>query len=171
MLVAPQTNEWGTKVGLLSGLVAMCAARPILERLLPEPKSAADELRGFAARLATGGGGARHGGSAGAARLGLAVVLVLAIGVGIVAAGAPARLPVFDTAAVLDSVPHQVDPATFPAITIGQDVTDWNHAIEGDRRLRDIVMTMGREPRDREPGRSCAVIECYPPGRSTTAIA
>ena len=60
---------------------------------------------------------------------------------GIVAAGAPARLPVFDTAAVLDSVPHQVDPATFPAITIGQDVTDWNHAIEG-RTARDIVMTM-----------------------------
>jgi hypothetical protein len=50
-------------------------------------------------------------------------------------------LPVFDTAAVLDSVPHQVDPATFPAITIGQDVTDWNHAIEG-QTARDIVMTM-----------------------------
>ena len=141
ILVAPQTNEFGTKVALLSGLVAICAIRPILERFLPEPKSAADELRGFATRLATGGGGAGHGAVRGAARVGLAVVLVLAIGVGIVAAGAPARLPVFDTAAVLGTVPHQVDPATFPAITIGQDVTDWNHAIEG-QSARDIVMTM-----------------------------
>ena len=72
ILVAPQTNEFGTKVALLSGLVAICAIRPILERFLPEPKSAADELRGFATRLATGGGGAGHGAVRGAARVGLA---------------------------------------------------------------------------------------------------
>jgi len=141
LLVAPQTNEFGTKVALLSGLVVVCAVRPILERLLPEPKSAADELRGFATRLATGGGGAGHGAVRGAARIGLAVVLVLAIGVGIVAAGAPARLPVFDTATVLRTVPHEVDPATFPPLTVGQDVTDWNHTIEG-QGARDIVQTM-----------------------------
>ena len=70
LLVAPQTNEFGTKVALLSGLVAICAIRPLLERFLPEPKSAADELRGFAARLATGGGGAGHGAVRGAARVG-----------------------------------------------------------------------------------------------------
>jgi Na+-translocating ferredoxin:NAD+ oxidoreductase RnfD subunit len=141
LLVAPQTNEFGTKVALLSGLVAVCAFRPLLDRVLPEPKSAADELRGFATRLATGGGGAGHGAVRGAGRLALALVLVLALGVGIVAAGAPARLPVYDTATVLSSVPHQVDPATFPPITIGQDVTDWNHTIEG-QGARDIVVTM-----------------------------
>ncbi|MES1239477.1 MAG: hypothetical protein ABUL57_01305, partial [Chloroflexota bacterium] len=64
LLIAPQTTEFGAKVGLLSGLVIVCAARPILERILPEPRSAADRVRAFAARLATGGnataGGARR---------------------------------------------------------------------------------------------------------------
>ena len=55
LLMAPQTDEFGTKVGLLAGLVIVCAVRPLLERFLPEPRSAADDLRRFAARLATGG--------------------------------------------------------------------------------------------------------------------
>ena len=45
LLMAPQTDEFGTKVGLLAGLVVLCAARPLLDRVLPEPRSAADDLR------------------------------------------------------------------------------------------------------------------------------
>src|SRR6185503_15507079 len=56
LLLAPQTNEFGTKVGLLAGLVVVSATRPLLERLLPEPRSAADDLRRFARRLALGAG-------------------------------------------------------------------------------------------------------------------
>ncbi len=37
LLIAPQTNEWWTKVMLLSSLVVVCAARPLIERLLPRP--------------------------------------------------------------------------------------------------------------------------------------
>src|SRR4051794_22351650 len=44
-LMATQTDEFGTKVGLLAGLVVVCAARPLLDRLLPEPRSAADDFR------------------------------------------------------------------------------------------------------------------------------
>ena len=47
LLLAPQTNEFGTKVGLLAGLVVICAARPILDRLVPEPRSAADDIGAF----------------------------------------------------------------------------------------------------------------------------
>jgi hypothetical protein len=137
LLLAPQTNEWGTKVGLLAGLVVVCTARPILERFLPAPKSAADDLAIASRRFASGGGALR-----GAARVGLAVVLVLVLGVGIAAAGSPARLPVYDTASVLDRVPHEVDPATFPAITVGQEVRDWDHSIDG-AVARDIVLTLG----------------------------
>ena len=36
LLLAPQTDEWGTKVGLLAGLVVISLLRPILERLLPQ---------------------------------------------------------------------------------------------------------------------------------------
>ena len=38
-------------------------------------------------------------------------------------------------------MPHQIDPSTFPAITVGQDVTDWNHAIAGPG-AQEVVMAM-----------------------------
>ena len=131
LLMAPQTNEFGTKVGLLAGLVVWCAARPILDRLLPEPRSAADDLGRFATRLATGGR-AGAGVLRGALRVGLIAVAVLGVGVGIVAAGTPARGVVVPEATdILDRVPHEVDPATFPTISVGQDVADWDQSIAG----------------------------------------
>ena len=36
---------------------------------------------------------------------------------------------------MLTDVPHQVDPDTFPPITVEQDVSDWNHEIVGDGSL------------------------------------
>jgi Na+-translocating ferredoxin:NAD+ oxidoreductase RnfD subunit len=141
LLMAPQTDEWGTKVGLLSSLVIVCAARPILDRLVPEPRSAADDLRAFGSRLATGGR-AGVGVLGKAARVGLIVVAFLALGAGIVLAGTPARgTAAANTAEILDRVPHQVDPATFPAITVDRDVSDWDHAIAGEG-AQDIVLTL-----------------------------
>jgi Na+-translocating ferredoxin:NAD+ oxidoreductase RnfD subunit len=128
LLMAPQTNEFGTKVGLLAGLVVVCAARPILDRLLPEPRSAADELGRFATGLAIGGGPVTRpaiGVARGALRTGLIVVAIFVVGAGIVAAGSPARGPVVaDTGEVLNGVPHEVDPATLPAITVDVDAWD-----------------------------------------------
>jgi Na+-translocating ferredoxin:NAD+ oxidoreductase RnfD subunit len=129
-LMAPQTDEFGTKVGLLASLVLVCAARPILDRFLPEARTAADDVSQFTKRLATGGAGtptARR-----AMRAGLAGVAVLALGIGIVAAGSPARgTIVADASEVLDRLPSAVDPSTFPPITVEQDVADWNHEIAG----------------------------------------
>jgi hypothetical protein len=141
LLMAPQTDEFGTKVGLLAGLVVVCAARPILDRLLPEPRSAADEIGRFASGLVTGG--EPHAGLLrGAARIGILVVAVFVIGAGIVAAGTPARgLVVADTTGVLERVPHQVDPSTFPTITVAQDVADWDHEIGGPG-AREVVLTL-----------------------------
>jgi Na+-translocating ferredoxin:NAD+ oxidoreductase RnfD subunit len=139
MLMAPQTDEWWTKVTLLAGLVVVCMARPLLDRLVPEPGAAADQVRGFTSRLAFGDG---RGAWRALARVAVAVGAVFVVGAGIVLAGTPARSPsVPDSAAVLDRVPHQVDPSTFPAITVDQDVTDWNHEIEG-QGARDIVLTL-----------------------------
>ncbi len=141
LLMAPQTNEFGTKVALLAGLVVVCAARPLLDRLLPEPRSEADHLGRYAARLA-GWGETGAGARRGAARVVLAVVAVLVIGVGIVAAGAPARgLVVPDTAEMLDDVPRQVDPGTFPAITVEQGVADYDHTIAGPG-AQEILKTL-----------------------------
>ncbi len=87
LLMAPQTDEFGTKVGLLAGLVVVCAVRPILDRLLPEPRSTSDEIGGFARRMALGNAGMVRA----FAGVGLTLGLVLVLGVGIVAAGTPAR--------------------------------------------------------------------------------
>jgi Na+-translocating ferredoxin:NAD+ oxidoreductase RnfD subunit len=141
LLLAPQTNEFGTKVGLLAGLVVVCAARPILDRLVPEPRSAADDLGRFATRLAFGSGSGIRRGAVG---VGLTVAAVLVLGVGIVAAGSPARgLVVPDTTEMLDGVPHAVDPATFPAITVSRDVEDFDHTIAGPGG-QAILMTLAQ---------------------------
>ena len=142
LLIAPQTNEFGAKVGLLAGLVVMCAARPILDRLLPEPRSAADHLRLFATRLA-GVGNPNAGVFRVAARVGLAVGAVLVLGAGIVAAGTPARgLIQPDVAEILNRVPHQVDPATLPTITVSQDVGDFDLSLVGPG-AQQLVVTLG----------------------------
>jgi hypothetical protein len=134
LLMAPQVDEWGTKVGLLASLVVVCAIRPLLDRVLPEARSAGDDLRRFARRMLSGEAGRGVGYAAG--RVALAGLGVVVLGIGIVAAGAPARgaVPV-NTAEILDRVPHQVDPSTFPPITIEPDVADWNHEMTGDGAL------------------------------------
>lgn len=141
LLMAPQTNEFDTKVALLAGLVVVCAARPLLDRVVPEPRSAADDLGRFARRLATGG----HAGAGlvrGAGRVALIGASVLVLGVGIVAAGSPARGVVVPGAAdILDRVPHDVDPATFPTITLEEGVADYDHQLEG-AGARELVLTL-----------------------------
>ena len=133
LLLAPMTDEFGTKVALLSGLVAVCAARPIVDRLVPEPKSAADSIRGFGSRLVGGDASAGVSLVRGILRVGLIGVAVLVLGAGIVFAGSPSRLPVGAVGGgdAIDGVPHAIDPSTFPPITVEQDVTDWNHEIAG----------------------------------------
>ena len=114
LLMAPQTNEYGTKVALLGGLVVLCASRAILHRIL-EARSANEGLVRLRTQLTTGGAAFSRVG----VRVGLGIAAVAVIGVAIVAAGAPARGVVVPPAAdVLGRVPHDVDPSTFPSISI-----------------------------------------------------
>jgi hypothetical protein len=130
LLMAPQTDEFGTKVGLLASLVVICAARPLLDRVMPEPRSTADDVRRFATETATGGASA--GFPRRAAGVLSAGVAVIVLGIGIVAAGSPARgVVIADASEILDRLPSAVDPTTFPPITVEQDVQDWNHEIAG----------------------------------------
>ena len=144
LLMAPQTDEFGSKVGLLAGLVMVCAVRPILERLLPAAKSEEDRLRAFATRLASLGRPAAPTGARRAVATSLAAVAVLVVGAGIVVAGAPAREPVaFGSAEVLNRVPIQVDPSTLPPVTVGQDVADYDHEWAGPE-MQGIVVTLAQ---------------------------
>ncbi len=145
LLMAPQTDEFGTKVALLGGLVVVCAVRPLIDRLVPEPRSAADDVRRFAGRLATGGDAdavRRPGILPSALRVGLIAAAFVLVGVGIVVAGSPARgVVVAGAHDVLGRVPHDVDPATFPTISVEQGVVDWNHEIAGPG-AQAIVLTL-----------------------------
>jgi Na+-translocating ferredoxin:NAD+ oxidoreductase RnfD subunit len=142
LLMAPQTNEFGTKVGLLAGLVVVCAVRPLLDRVLPEPRSAADDLRRFATRLA-GGGAIGPGSFRWVAGVALTLAAVLVLGAGIVVAGSPARgLVGPDATELLDGVPHQIDPATLPAITV--DVKAWDDSIAGPI-AQGILVTLAED--------------------------
>ncbi|MGB8860917.1 MAG: hypothetical protein WCC60_16775 [Ilumatobacteraceae bacterium] len=141
LLMAPQTTEFGTKVALLGSLVLVCAARPVLDRLVPAPGAPDDRLRWF-----TGPAVAVGGGAAGLLRRTVrpvvAVVAVLAVGAGVVGAAstAPATL-VASTADILGRVPHDVNPDTFPTISVEQGVLDWNHEISG-AGAQQIVLTL-----------------------------
>jgi hypothetical protein len=143
LLMAPQTDEFGTKVGLLAGLVILCAARPIVDRLVPAPNSATDNLRQFAMRLAVGGK-PDAGIAWSVARAGLAVAVLLVVGAGILEAGTPARgVVVPNTSEVLNRPPTAVDPATLPVITVGQDVIDFDNDLAGPG-MQDVVVTLGQ---------------------------
>lgn len=140
LLMAPQTDEFGTKVGLLAGLVVVCAARPLLERFLPESRSAADDLPWFTPGLATGRPGAGIGRAI--ARVGVIGISTLVVGGAIVAAGTPARgVVTVNVAEILNRVPHHVDPATFPTIVVGQDVLSFDHTMAGPA-AQQLVLTM-----------------------------
>lgn len=54
VIVATQTGEFGTKVGILAGLVLMCPFVPLIDSFSPIPLSADDRLRPFVRHLLTG---------------------------------------------------------------------------------------------------------------------
>ncbi len=143
LLMAPQTDEFGAKVGLLAGLAVVYPARFLLQRAFPAPGSPDDNLRAFVVRLATGGTAGRRV-ARGAAWAGLAAAAALVVGAGIIVAGTPARgVVVADTTEVLNRQLALVNPGTLPPITVGQDVTDWDHELAGPG-MQDVVLTLSQ---------------------------
>lgn len=129
LLMAPQTDEFGTKVALLGGLTILLFAHPVFDLLLPEKGSVEDTLKGFLTKLVTGGRGAA-GLLRPVASVGAMVLLVAVVGTGVVLAGTPARAAVSpSTTEVLSGATYQVDPGTLPPITVSQSVKDWDHEI------------------------------------------
>jgi len=141
LLMASQTTEFDSKIALLGGLVVVCALRPLLDKVAPAPGSADDRIGRYALRVVRGSQ-ASVGLIGRAVRLVLVGFAVLAVGTGVVLAGAPARGDVGpDTHDVLGRVPHDINPATLPTISVEQDVLDWNHEISGEG-AQQIVLTL-----------------------------
>jgi len=135
LLMAPQTDEFGTKVALLAGLVVVCAARPLVDRVVPQPGSEADVLRRWASVAGPLRGWKRP--VAG----GLAAVLV---GVAVFVAGTPARGTVMPNAAeTLNRPLPAVDPSTLPPITVEQEVVDFDHELAG-HGMQQVVISLAQ---------------------------
>jgi hypothetical protein len=138
LFMAPQVNEFDTKVALLASLAVVSVLRLPAERFLPAAGSAEDSLTAFAGRWI---GGARQP-LRRAARVGLIGATAVLLAAGVVVAGAPGRGAVaFDSTEILARVPHEVDPTTFPPITVEQDVVDWSHELAGPG-AQQIALTL-----------------------------
>ncbi len=91
LLIAPQTPEFGHKVGVLGALVIVCAARPLLERWLPAAGAVGDRLPAWLRGIVRGGQAAPLGAGRLAAVGALSLVAIVGVGALLVAAGAPSR--------------------------------------------------------------------------------
>jgi hypothetical protein len=118
VLLAPQTTEFGAKVGLLGGLAFVCAARPLVGRIAGP--AGRRQVMLPAGRLALGGLALAAG----------AVVLV-----GVAAAGAPARTT--DQPVEAEALPDPqalvpaVDPDRVPRVSVDPDVAPFGTDLLG----------------------------------------
>jgi hypothetical protein len=124
LALAPQTTEFGAKVGLLSGLTAACLARPLFERIFPRPDSVEDNARVFVTST----------------RLWLAGLGAGAVAIGIVLAGTPARGEPQGDFRMADIDTSRMNPGTFPAISVESAVTDWDPTLSGSD-MQAILLT------------------------------
>jgi Na+-transporting NADH:ubiquinone oxidoreductase subunit NqrB len=115
LLIAPQSTEFGAKVGLLAGLTLLSPTRYLLDRLV------GPDTTGLAYRITTRGGTpapSRVLVLRGAVVGSIAVLAVSAV----VIAGTPARTaPVVAAAGAIDV---DIDPALIPGVTVADDVSD-----------------------------------------------
>jgi Na+-translocating ferredoxin:NAD+ oxidoreductase RnfD subunit len=136
LLMAPQTDEFGAKVGLLAGLVLVCAARPLIDRIVPTPGSARDDLRTVLRGSADG---------LAARRAGVGVLAMAVAGLAIVGAGSPARGTVLpDGVEALNRPAPAVDPATLPPITIDPEVIEFDHERAGEG-MHEVVVALAQD--------------------------
>jgi len=141
LLIAPQSTEFGAKVGLLASLAVVSALRWLLERWFPEEVPDQSPAVQLIARLA-GTGGVVAGRARTFWRGALAGSVVATVALLIVAFGAPARQPA--RANVPEEVPEvevDVDPASLPAVTVDPEVT----ALSSDIGTPDdLAITLAR---------------------------
>ena len=139
LLIAPQTDEWGAKVGLLSGLVVVCLARPFIDRFVPAPRPERRPRRRVRPACRRGG---RGDGAA-----------PRALGAG----GHPRRRRVrrrrdgrragqalASSDELMSRLPTSVDPSTLPPITVGGDVAEFDHQLADAEEMNAVVVTLAR---------------------------
>ena len=139
LLIAPQTTEFGAKVGLLAGLVIMCVLRPVFDRWFPTRGSANDALPLFARGLLVGSEPTPWRTARAVAATLTGVVVFAAV---VVAAGIPARPA---GASPIDAPPvrfEALDLDALPEIIIDPKVGGFGADLETPEGARDLVDTL-----------------------------
>jgi hypothetical protein len=127
VLISLQTTEYATKVALLSGLVLVCAGRPLLERIAPEVDG--DRLRvwlsGSRARTAT---------------LALGSIAVVAL----VAVGATLAEPPRPVAAATTDRPEvELSAEQRPTVEVGDALVELGGSFDAEMAERIVADTVG----------------------------
>ncbi|MGH3649298.1 MAG: hypothetical protein ACRDU9_01210 [Acidimicrobiia bacterium] len=131
LLIAPQTTEFGAKVGLLGGLVVMTGLRPPIDWLIERRALAAS--REVAERMEPRRPMLRWVGAS---------VAVAVFIVGIVAAGAPARTPIgLAGDAPAPAIFVDIDPASLPEVTVDPKVVRLDASLDGDG-AQDLALAL-----------------------------
>jgi hypothetical protein len=131
LMIAPHTEEYGAKVGLLASLALWSPLRGLFDRMLPTP---AEERSGLGGLLDTVGGFPTKTGLAAGTITG---VVVVALAVAIVAAGAPARVPAIASQDSEVDVEVIVDPDTLPTVAVDDSVYELQ--IDVDEEFIDFI--------------------------------
>jgi hypothetical protein len=125
LLMAPQTTEFGAKVGLLGGLVLMTPLRSLFDRVFAG-ESWQRRARSWPTRpRALFAPGALLGG------------LLVIVPMGIVLAGAPAR-GAAPTAAT-ETTDVEIDPVRLPTVSVGEEVPALAAEIDPDELARHLA--------------------------------
>ena len=144
LLMAPQQTEFGAKVALLAGLTLMTMARPFLERFVPAAGSPDDDPRLWVRRVLSGPSPESTVGTTQVRTTRVAVgVLAVALVVGGLSVGGRSAqgLLAGEPENLIGRLATRIDPATFPAISVDDEVINWNHELDVEG-ARTVVLTL-----------------------------
>jgi hypothetical protein len=142
VLLAPWDTEFGAKVGLLAGLVVVCALRPLFDRYLPAPHSDRDRIGPFVRRLSLGD---TRVSAATVLGRGAAIVLAVSlVGAGVAAAGmANSRTDrAVDVATGEVPTAQPVDPASLPLVSIDPAVAGLGASLATQPGAQELAATL-----------------------------
>lgn len=140
LLLAPWDTEFGAKVGLLAGLVGVCALRPLYDRHLPTPHSRDDRLVACLRRFAVGYGRAAAIATRGAVTVGAIGLLAAGVAGAGLANSRSARAVEVVVAEVPSASP--VDPASLPPVTIDPMVAGLGASLATPEGAQDLAATL-----------------------------
>ncbi len=138
VLLAPWQTEFGTKIGLLSGLLVVTAARPFVEQWFAVRAARRDRVEQFERRsLLAGHPKSRHL-LAGATTIAGAAVFVTVVAV----AGVPNRSAASSEPPPPPPVAIDVDPASLPTVTIDHDVAGLSAELATQAGAQDLAAAL-----------------------------